>query len=217
MNKHARNPLPPLRKTHFLLLLDRSTRLLLGQGCSSEIWLDDLEVGEERLGLIILHAGVHDNIIAYCTILSLRNSKKDRKKGKFKLTRHPVDGRGNSVLVPSLQRVDHTQHFGRIPPCRSRIGKNQTDGLLRINDENAPDGKGNPLRVDIGRILIIQHVICIRNLTRLVGNDRECQFASRNLVNVLDPAAMSLDRVGRQTNQFDSAFCELGLEFGKGA
>lgn len=100
------------------------------------------------------------------------------------------------MLVPSLQRVDHTQHFGRIPPRRSRIGKNQTNGLLRINDENAPDGKGNPFGVDIGRILMIQHVICIRNFTRLVANDGERQFASRNLVNVPDPAAMRLDRVG---------------------
>lgn len=114
----------------------------------------------------------------------------------MKPTRHPVNRRGNSVLVPSLQRIHHTQHFSRIPPRRSRIGKNKTNGLLRINDENAPDGKGNPLGVDVGRILMIQHVICIRNFALLVADDGERQFAPGNLVNILNPAAMRLDRIG---------------------
>lgn len=100
------------------------------------------------------------------------------------------------MLVPSLQRIHHTQHFGRIPPRRSRIRKYQTNGLLWINDENASDGKGNPLGVDIGRILMIQHIICIRNFALLVANDGEGQLASGNLVNVLDPAAMRLNCVG---------------------
>lgn len=82
------NPLPPYEKSNFFFL-DRSARLLLGQGCSSKIWLDDLEVGEERLGLVILHAGVHDNIIAYCTTLSLRNSKKGRKRKEIQTHQAP--------------------------------------------------------------------------------------------------------------------------------
>lgn len=101
------------------------------------------------------------------------------------------------MLVPSLQRIHHTQYFGRIPAGRGRIRKYQTNGLLRINNENASDGKGNPFGVDIGRILMIEHIICIRNFTLLVANDREGQFASRNLVNILDPAAMRFDRIGR--------------------
>lgn len=100
------------------------------------------------------------------------------------------------MLVPSLQRIYHTQYFGRIPPRRRRIRKYKTNGLLGINDENASDCKGNPLGVDIGRILMIQHIICIRNFALLVANDGEGQLASRNLVNILDPAAMRLDCIG---------------------
>lgn len=50
--------------------LDRSARLLLGQRGISKIWLDDLEFGEERLGLVVLDAGMHDNIIAYLLFAS---------------------------------------------------------------------------------------------------------------------------------------------------
>lgn len=74
------------KKKNPILFLDRSARLLLGQGGKSKIWLDDLEFGEERLGLVVLHAGVHDNIIAYCTILSLKTAEREKrmKKKKFK-------------------------------------------------------------------------------------------------------------------------------------
>lgn len=93
---------PPFPTKDPIPSLDRSTRLLLGQRGKSKIWLDDLEVGEERLGLVVLYAGVHDNIIAYCTIL-VSKQQKGQKESKFKLTRHPINRRGNSVLVPSLQ------------------------------------------------------------------------------------------------------------------
>ena len=61
------------------------------------------------------------------------------------------------------------------------------------------------------------HVVAQRNLPVLVPNDWEPQLASRNLVDVLDPATMALDRVGAQTDELDSTLGELWLELRKGS
>jgi hypothetical protein len=75
----------------------------------------------------------------------------------------------------------------------------------------------NSLGVDVGGILVVQHVIGERNLALLVGDDGERELAARNLVNVLDPSSVALDSVCRETNQLNTAFGELGLQLGKGA
>lgn len=62
---------------------------------------------------------------------------------------------------------------------------------------------------------MVQHVIFQRNLSVLVSNDGECQAAAADLIDVLDPVAMAVDGVGRQSNQLDASFCELGLQFRK--
>lgn len=61
------------------------------------------------------------------------------------------------------------------------------------------------------------HVVGKGNLALLVANDGEADVAASDLSNVLDPAIVGLDSVGRETNQLDAALGELGLELGKGA
>jgi len=56
------------------------------------------------------------------------------------------------------------------------------------------------------------HVVCQRNLPLLVSYDGELQAAARDLVDVLDPAAMALDCVGREADELCAALGELGLE-----
>lgn len=112
----------------------------------------------------------------------------------------------------------------------SWIGQNQTDGLLRVDDENATNGKGNAFLVDVGDILVVEHVIGVCDFALLVANDGEPQSAARDLVNVLDPStrkgksaavqstmqldipSVRFDGVCGQTDQLDASLCELGLE-----
>lgn len=60
------------------------------------------------------------------------------------------------MLVASLQRINDAQNLGRISSRRSRVGHDQADGFLRVNDEDRSNGKGDALLVDIGGILIVQ-------------------------------------------------------------
>ena len=64
---------------------------------------------------------------------------------------------------------------------------------------------------------MINHVIFQRDLSRLVANDGEGQIGATDLVNIFDPLAVAVDRVGRQADQLDAAACELGLELCEGA
>ena len=66
----------------------------------------------------------------------------------------------------------------------------------------------------VGRYL---HVVEEGDLALLVGDDGEGDLAAGHLVDVLDPALMATEGVGRQTNQLSTALGELGLELGEGA
>lgn len=61
-------------------------------------------------------------------------------------------------------------------------------------------------------VLVVQHVIGVGDLALLVADDGEVQLAAADLVNVLDPALMAVDGIGRETNELDIALGELGLE-----
>lgn len=62
---------------------------------------------------------------------------------------------------------------------------------------------------------MIKHVVEEGNLSLLVSNDWELQIAATDVVDILDPAAMALNGVCRQTNQLDTTLCELWLQFCK--
>lgn len=120
------------------------------------------------------------------------------------------------MLVTSLERVDNAQHLGGVTASRGRVGEDRADGLLRVNDEDRADGESNALGIDVGGILVVQHVVGKSDLPLLVADDRESQLAARDLVDVLYPAAMALDSVGAQTDELDVALSELGLELREG-
>jgi len=64
---------------------------------------------------------------------------------------------------------------------------------------------------------MVDHVIFERHLAVLITNDGEGKVGTRDLVDVLDPSSMRLDRIGRQTDQLDTTLLEFRLELGKGA
>jgi len=59
---------------------------------------------------------------------------------------------------------------------------------------------------------VVKHVIGVCDLSLLVTDDWEAQFAARDLIDILDPSSVRLDGVGRKTDQLDPTLGELRLE-----
>jgi len=172
-----------------------SSGLLFGQRCEPQVRLDDAEVREKLLGLLVVDTRVDNDII----------------------TRDPVDWGGNAVLVASLQTVKDTKNLSSVTASASRVAKNETDSLLRVNDEDGANGESNALAVNVGSVLVVDHVVCQRNLALLVTNDRELEVAARDLVDVLDPAIVRVDSVCGETDELGAAAGELRFELCEGS
>lgn len=72
------------------------------------------------------------------------------------------------------------------------------------------------LGVDIGGVLVVDHVVQVGDLALGIGDDGELEVGAGDLVDVLDPGVVGLGAVGTQTDQLDTASSELGLELSKG-
>lgn len=72
------------------------------------------------------------------------------------ITGDPVDGGGDTVLVASLEGVDHAEDLSGVAASGSGVGEGETDGLLRVNDEDRTNGERNALGVDIRGILVVK-------------------------------------------------------------
>ena len=59
---------------------------------------------------------------------------------------------------------------------------------------------------------MVKHVVGESDLALLVANDGELEASLRDLVDVLDPATVAVDSVGRETNELDTTLGELGLK-----
>jgi hypothetical protein len=108
--------------------------LVFWQRGKSEVWLDNAEVREEGLGLLVLDARVNNHIIAG----------------------DPVDGSSDAVLVTGLEGVDHAKNLSGVAASGSRVGEDEADGLLGVNNEDRTDGERNAFGVDIGCILVVK-------------------------------------------------------------
>jgi hypothetical protein len=93
---------------------------------------------EQGLGLVVLDAGVDNHIVA----------------------RDPVDWSGNTVLVAGLKRVNNTEDLGGVTAGGSRVGEDETDSLLWVDDEDRADGESNALGVDVGGVLVVKPSLC---------------------------------------------------------
>lgn len=60
------------------------------------------------------------------------------------------------------------------------------------------------------------HVVEERDLAVLVANDGELNVATSDLGDILDPALVRLDSVGRETNRLDVTLGKLGSELSHG-
>jgi hypothetical protein len=191
--------------------LSRSS-LLLGKRCEPQVWLDDPELREQLLGLLVLDTGVYNDVITW----------------------DPVDRCGDAVLVAGLQAVEDAENLGGVAAGRSGVGEDEANSLLGVDDEDGADGEGDALAVDVGRVLVVDpgtrvrrvscmrkcpdlHVVRQRNLALLVADDGELQLAAADLIDVLDPAIVRVDRVGGETDELCAAAGELRLELREGA
>jgi hypothetical protein len=72
------------------------------------------------------------------------------------------------VLVAGLQAVDDAQDLGGVAAGRGRVGEDGADGLLGVDDEDAADGEGDALAVDVGGVLVVDPVrVIVISLWRL--------------------------------------------------
>lgn len=63
-------------------------------------------------------------------------------------------------------------------------------------------------------VVVSLHVVKVGNLALLVGNDGEVDLGAGDILDVVDPALVGAEGVGRETDQLDAALLELGLKAG---
>jgi len=116
------------------------------------------------------------------------------------------------VLVASLERVDDAKNFSSVAASGGRIREDGADSLLGVDDEDRSDRERDTFRVDIGGVLLVQHVVQQGNLPLLVTDDGELQVATADLVDISDPVSMAVNGVCGQSDQFDASSCEFWLQ-----
>lgn len=121
------------------------------------------------------------------------------------------------MLVRELESIDDPEDLGGVAASGSRVGHDQTDLLAGVDDEHRADGQGHTLGIDVGGILVVDHVVLVGDLALRVGDDGELQAGAGDLIDVLDPGVVRVDVVGAQADQLHAARGELGLQLGEGA
>jgi len=172
----------------------KPSQLVDRQRSETEVGLDGTEFREEGLGLFVADRRVYNDILAG----------------------NPVDRSSDTMFITGLEGVHHTEDLGGVTTGRGRVGQDEADGLLGIDDKDGPDGESHSLGVHVGRVLVVKHVICVGNLAGSVTNDGEGKTGLGDLINVINPSVMGLDGVRRKTNHLDVALRELGLKLREG-
>lgn len=126
----------------------------------------------------------------------------------------PVGRGGDTVLVTELERVDDAEDLVKVATGGGGVGKGETDGLLGVDDEDGADGEWDTLGVDVGQVLVVQHVEEGGDLAVGIGDDGELDLDVVDLVDVLDPLMVGFEAVSGEADDLDIALIELGLEAG---
>lgn len=143
-------------------------------GKDSDLRLNNADLAELLLGILGGDGGRDDDVV----------------------TREPVDGAGDTVLVGGLESIDDTEDLGGVTAGGGGVGHDQTDLLARVDDENGADGQSHALGVDVGGVLVVDHVVLVGDLALGVGDDGEGELGAGDLVDVLDPGVVRLGAVG---------------------
>jgi len=119
------------------------------------------------------------------------------------------------VLVSGLERVNNSEDLSGVAASGGRVGEDETDGLLWVDDEDRADGESNTLLVDVGGILVVNHVVGKGDLALLVTNDWELELGLGDLIDILNPSSVRVNSVGGETDQLNTTLGELWLELGE--
>nr|POE53603.1 serine--trna ligase, mitochondrial [Quercus suber] len=163
--------------------------------CISQIRLDLADLAKLLPRVLRLHARRHDHVVPA----------------------DPVDRRRHALAVAQLQAVDDAQDLGSVAAGRRRVHHGQADLARGVDDEDAADGEGDALVVDVGEVLRVDHVVEEGDLAVRVGDDGEREARARQLVDVLDPARVRAQVVGAQPDHLHVARLELAPQLREGA
>lgn len=119
------------------------------------------------------------------------------------------------MLVGGLQSINDTEDLSGVTASGSGVGHDETDLLAGVDDENGADGQSHTLGVDVGGVLVVNHIVGVGDLALGVRDDGELELGAGDLINVLDPGVVRLDTVGAETDHLDATGSELGLELGE--
>lgn len=171
-------------------------------------------------------------------ILNLRLLGSETRGNDYIITRLPVGGGVDGVLVGDKQGIHDTEQLSCAATGRGRIRLDEADHLVGIDDKHRPDRVGDAGGADVGDVLVVEpvprrtllvssqqwaadekgrdplHIISMGNLAILIANDRKCQRTASDLGNVVDPSIVRLNRIGGQADQLDAALGEFGLVLG---
>ena len=75
------------------------------------------------------------------------------------------------MLVSELEGVDASKDLLELATGRSRVLQSQSDLLGRIDDEDRSDGEGDALLVDVGQVLLVEHVLRLHIKLSMAANN----------------------------------------------
>ena len=150
-------------------------------------------------------------VVRPCFSVVLRASRTRRTSGSVLADFSHVQ----VTCSPTESFIDE-RHTSGVTASGGGVSQGQTDLLGGVDDEDGADGQSQTLGVDVGGVLVVDHVVEVGNLALGVGDDGELQVGAGNLIDILDPAVVALSVVGTQTDKLGVASSELRLKLGEG-
>ena len=108
----------------------------------------------------------------------------------------PVNRRNNTLLITSLQTINHPQHFRGVAASASRIVHLEPDLLGRVDNEDGADGKRDALRSDVVQVVLRNHIVQESDFAIGVGDDGKFDGGVLCLVDVVYPLVVRAEVVG---------------------
>ena len=70
----------------------------------------------------------------------------------------PVDGCCDTVLVASLERVNHSEKLCSATPRRGWVGHDESNGLFGIDDEDRANRECYAPRIHVAQVLVVKPI-----------------------------------------------------------
>ena len=76
------------------------------------------------------------------------------------------------MLIPKLEGVDASKDFLELTTGGSGVLEGQSDLFGGIDNEDGSDGEGDTLLVDVGQVLLVEHVLYLTELISAILGER---------------------------------------------